>query len=229
MTIREYTNKGSREVNQDYVMYELLENGNAIFVVADGMGGYSHGEVASRIVAESIIDSVAAHYREETDVRRLMAEAYDYANDTLALKRIALEGCEMGTVVVSAYYDGHSIHVTWLGDSRCYLFRNGKQLYCTEDHSILNQLHKIKTLRGYDEDRYASIVTRCVMGDDKLGKIETIRVEVQKDDVLILCTDGFHKELDVRMLLNEEKSSNDMLDAKSESMNDNYTFLKITI
>lgn len=229
MTIREYTNKGSREVNQDYVMYELLENGNAIFVVADGMGGYSHGEVASRIVAESIIDSVAAHYKEEADVRRLMAEAYDYANDTLALKRIALEGCEMGTVVVSAYYDGHSVHVTWLGDSRCYLFRNGKQLYCTEDHSILNQLHKIKTLRGYDEDRYASIVTRCVMGDDKLGKIETIRIEVQKDDVLILCTDGFHKELDVRMLLNEEKSNNDVLDAKSESMNDNYTFLKIVI
>lgn len=229
MTIREYTNKGSREVNQDYVMYELLENGNAIFVVADGMGGYSHGEVASRIVAESIIDSVAAHYKEEADVRRLMTEAYDYANDTLALKRIALEGCEMGTVVVSAYYDGHSVHVTWLGDSRCYLFRNGKQLYCTEDHSILNQLHKIKTLRGYDEDRYASIVTRCVMGDDKLGKIETIRIEVQKDDVLILCTDGFHKELDVRMLLNEEKSNNDVLDAKSESMNDNYTFLKIVI
>lgn len=229
MTIREYTNKGSREVNQDYVMYELLENGNAIFVVADGMGGYSHGEVASRIVAESIIDSVAAHYKEEADVRRLMAEAYDYANDTLALKRIALEGCEMGTVIVSAYYDGHSVHVTWLGDSRCYLFRNGKQLYCTEDHSILNQLHKIKTLRGYDEDRYASIVTRCVMGDDKLGKIETIRIEVQKDDVLILCTDGFHKELDVRMLLNEEKSNNDVLDAKSESMNDNYTFLKIVI
>lgn len=229
MTIREYTNKGSRETNQDYVMYELLENGNAIFVVADGMGGYSHGEVASRIVAESIIDSVAAHYQEEADVRRLMAEAYDYANDTLALKRIALEGCEMGTVVVSAYYDGHSAHVTWLGDSRCYLFRNGKQLYCTEDHSILNQLHKIKTLRGYDEDRYASIVTRCVMGDDKLGKIETIRIEVQKDDVLILCTDGFHKELDVRMLLNEEKSTDDVLDAKSESMNDNYTFLKIVI
>lgn len=229
MTIREYTNKGSREVNQDYVMYELLENGNAIFVVADGMGGYSHGEVASRIVAESIIDSVAAHYKEEADVRRLMAEAYDYANDTLALKRIALEGCEMGTVVVSAYCDGHSVHVTWLGDSRCYLFRNGKQLYCTEDHSILNQLHKIKTLRGYDEDRYASIVTRCVMGDDKLGRIETIRVEVQKDDVLILCTDGFHKELDVRMLSDEEKSNNEVLDAKSESMNDNYTFLKIVI
>lgn len=229
MTIREYTNKGSREVNQDYVMYELLENGNAIFVVADGMGGYSHGEVASRIVAESIIDSVAAHYQEEADARQLMAEAYDYANDTLALKRIALEGCEMGTVVVSAYYDGHSVHVTWLGDSRCYLFRSGKQLYCTEDHSILNQLHKIKTLRGYDEDRYASIVTRCVMGDDKLERIETIRVEVQKDDVLILCTDGLHKELDVRMLLNEEKSTNDVLDAKSESMNDNYTFLKIVI
>ena len=229
MTIFEYTNKGSREENQDYIVHELLENDRAIFIVADGMGGYSHGDVASRLVAEAIIDSVSAHYQDEADISHLMAEAYDYANDTLAIKRITLGGCEMGTVVVSLYYDGHAAHVTWLGDSRCYLFRDGKQLFCTQDHSILSQLRKIKTLRGYDEDEYASIVTRCVMGDDKLGKIETVRMEVQPGDILILCTDGFHKELDVRLLLNEDKSSKERLDAKAESMNDNYSFIKIRV
>ena len=229
MIVTQYTNKGSRPENQDYTTYELLENNHAIFVVADGMGGYSHGDVASRLVADAIIDSVSAHYKHETDIVRLMAEAYDYANDSLAIKRIAMGGCEMGTVVVSLFYDGHAAHVTWLGDSRCYLFRNGKQMFCSQDHSILSQLKKIKTLRGYDEDKYASIVTRCVMGDDQLGKIETVRMEVQPGDVLILCTDGFHKELDVRILLNEEKSSKDKLDAKAESMNDNYSFIKIIV
>ena len=131
MTITEYTNKGSRNQNQDYVTHELLENNHAIFVVADGMGGYSHGDVASRLVADAIIDCVSSHYLQEADVVHLMAEAYDYANDTLAIKRIAMGGCEMGTVVVSLYYDGHAAHITWLGDSRCYLFRNGKQLFCT--------------------------------------------------------------------------------------------------
>ena len=229
MTITEYSNKGARPENQDYVVHELLENDHAIFVVADGMGGYSHGDVASRFVADAIIDSVSAHYKYEADIMRLMAEAYDYANDSLAIKRIALGGCEMGTVVVTLFYDGHAAHVTWLGDSRCYLFRDGKQMFCTQDHSILSQLRKIKTLRGYNEDEYASIVTRCVMGDDKLGKIETVKMEVQSGDVLILCTDGFHKDLDVRILLNEDKSSKEKLDAKSESMNDNYSFIKIVI
>ena len=229
MTITEYSNKGSRAENQDYVAHEILDNNHAVFVVADGMGGYSYGDVASRIVADAIIDSVSAHYQKEADIVRLMAEAYDYANDSLAIKRIALGGCEMGAVVVSLYYDGHAAHVTWLGDSRCYLFRGGKQIYCTQDHSILSQLRKIKTLRGYDDDKYASIVTRCIMGDDKLGKIETIKLEVLPNDVIILCTDGFHKELDVRILLDETKSSKVSLDSKEDNMNDNYSFIKIII
>ena len=229
MTIFEYTNKGSREENQDYIVHELLENDRAIFIVADGMGGYSHGDVASRLVAEAIIDSVSAHYQDEADISHLMAEAYDYANDTLAIKRITLGGCEMGAVVVSAYYDGNAFHVTWLGDSRCYLFRGGKQMYCTQDHSILSQLQKIKTLRGYDEDRYASIVTRCVMGDDKLGKIETVKIEVNKGDVILLCSDGFHKGIDVRMILDDRRCTKEKLDAKAPTMNDNYSFIKISI
>lgn len=229
MNIIEYTNKGAREENQDYVAHVLLDDNRAIFVVADGMGGYSYGDVAARLVADSIIDSVSAHYINEKNIARLMSEAYDYANDSLSIKRYALGGCEMGSVVVSAYYDGQSAHVTWLGDSRCYLFRNGKQLYCTQDHSILSQLRKIKTLRGYEEDKYASIVTRCVMGDDKLGKIETIKLAVNKGDILILCSDGFHKGQDVRILLDDDKCKKEKLDEYSDYMNDNYSFIKIVI
>ena len=229
MKISEYTNKGGRKENQDFVLYEMLEDNHAIFVVADGMGGYSHGDLASRLVAEAIVDSVSVHYKDEADVVRLMAEAYDYANESLAIKRIVLGGCEMGTVVVSVYYDGNAAHVTWLGDSRCYLFRDGKQLYCTQDHSLLSELHKENAFCGFNEERLSSIVTRCIMGDDSIGKIETYRLVVQPGDVLILCSDGFYKELDVRMLLEANESLKDRLDAMSESLNDNYSFLKIVI
>lgn len=228
MKITKYSNKGSRQENQDHISYELLEDNKAIFVVTDGMGGYSHGDVASHIVADAIVDSVSVHYKEEKNVARLVAEAYDYANETLAIKRIALGGCQMGTVVVSVFYDGEKAHITWLGDSRCYIIRNHKIVYQTDDHSILSQLRKIKTLRGYEEDRYASIVTRCIMGDDKLGKIETVKVQLKPKDIMVLCTDGFHKELDVEILLDEDNLI-PSLDDRAGQMNDNFTFLKIEL
>lgn len=87
----------------------------------------------------------------------------------------------------------------------------------------------IKTLRGYDEDRYASIVTRCVMGDEKLGKIETVKMEVLPKDILILCTDGFHKELDIRILLDERNSTKEKLDSNADSMNDNFSYIRIVV
>lgn len=52
-------------------------------------------------------------------------------------------------------------------------------------------------------------------------------MEILPNDVIILCTDGFHKELDVRILLNEKKSSRESLDAKADNMNDNYSYIKI--
>lgn len=54
MNITEYSNKGSRTVNQDYVIHRSLSADSAIFVLADGMGGYSHGEIAAQTVSTKL-------------------------------------------------------------------------------------------------------------------------------------------------------------------------------
>ncbi len=228
MNIKSYSNKGSRDENQDYVLYETFPEGRAIFVVADGMGGYSHGAVASRIVAESIIDYVRNN-KDNENPGLLMSGAYEYANESLALKRIELDGREMGSVVVSLYLDRNDAYITWLGDSRCYLYRDGREAYCTEDHSILSQLKKIKTLHRYEDDKCAAIVTRCIMGDDQLGKIESVKITTAHNDTFVLCTDGFHKEINMTKALNYDGSKKDELDDLMSNMADNYSFIRVGI
>ena len=58
----EYTNRGCRECNQDYVLSKTLSDSSSLFVIADGMGGYAHGEVASMIVATAISEFVEINF-----------------------------------------------------------------------------------------------------------------------------------------------------------------------
>ena len=61
MNVFQYTNQGCRKINQDYCLYKKLNDDKSVFVVADGMGGYSFGEIASLVVANSIIEYVSEH------------------------------------------------------------------------------------------------------------------------------------------------------------------------
>lgn len=75
------------------------------------------------------------------------------------LKRIASTNQKMGCVIaVLLLTDGYA-HFTWLGDSRIYMYRNGYEVYRTEDHSIVNELAKIKILSADSYEKYSSIVT----------------------------------------------------------------------
>ena len=60
----EYTNNGNREENQDYIVHGSLPENSDIFVVADGMGGYSDGAVAAKIVSDAIIDFVELNFKQ---------------------------------------------------------------------------------------------------------------------------------------------------------------------
>lgn len=82
----EYTNKGSREENQDYLSWSSLSDRSSIYVLADGMGGYNYGDVAAKIVAESIIEFSVQNLGKCTPVE-LLKESLSYANDCLMLKK----------------------------------------------------------------------------------------------------------------------------------------------
>ena len=137
MKVVTYTNKGRRKQNQDYLGWQPIGEDSSIFVVADGMGGYSYGDIAAQFVTDSIIEFVEEN-REKYSPSVLLSEALKYANDSLCLKRLALGAKNMGSVVVVLYLLAGTAHLSWVGDSRIYLSRKNHIIYQTEDHSVIN-------------------------------------------------------------------------------------------
>jgi len=228
MEILKYTNKGSRHENQDFIAYKVLSHGTAVFTIADGMGGYTNGDVAARVVGESIVDYVESNI-EKMPPTELIKEAVEYSNDSLMLKRIALGSQKMGCVIAVLLLIKGDAYITWLGDSRIYLFRGNREVYHTEDHSIINELSKIKTLNAESYQKYASIVTRSVMGDDKLGVIEVSHTTTEDGDVFVLCTDGLHKEFSIDAIVNNRECLQDFFDQRASKFKDNFSFIKVIL
>lgn len=228
MVIFDYSNKGSRPGNQDFIAYRVLSPAAAVFVIADGMGGYTNGDVAARVVAESIVEYAESNM-EKMPPTLLLKEAVHFSNASLMLKRLALGMPKMGCVVAVLLLVGPDAFMTWLGDSRIYLYRDKREVYRTEDHSVINELGKNGMLDARSCQRYASVVTRSVMGDDKPGLVEVSHAVVETGDIFVLCTDGFYKEIDMELAVNYDDSQRGILDEKGQNIGDNFSFIKIQV
>lgn len=228
MKIFQYTNKGSREVNQDFVIHGSLPDNSAVFVVADGMGGYSDGATASKVVSEAIYDFIEMNYLQYTPAV-ILKEAISFANDALMLKRMTMAAQKMGCVITVLFVTGGSAYLTWLGDSRIYMYRDGQEVYRTEDHSVVNELAKIKTLRASSYEKYSSIVTKSIMGEDPIDVAPVRKIEIEPGDFFVLCSDGFHKEIDMTKALSYDDSKKEELDVVADTISDNFSFIKVEI
>ena len=228
MKVFEYTNKGCREENQDYVVHGSLPENSCVFIVADGMGGYDEGATASKVVGDALLDFIELNYA-SFEPAVLLQKAIPFANDVLMLKRIALGASKMGCVITILLISKKYAYLTWLGDSRIYMYRNGEEVYRTEDHSIVNELAKIKTLAPSSYEKYASVVTKSIMGDEPVDLAPIRKVEIEKGDVFILCTDGLHKEIDMTRVLGYNDSKKYEFDSFAPSVSDNFSFIKVEV
>lgn len=228
MNVIQYTNKGGREENQDYLFWSSLSDSASVYVLTDGMGGYSYGDIAAKVVTDSIIEFVEQNLSTCSPVE-LLREALSYANDCLMLKKMALSVKQMGCVVVALLIVGEDAYLTWLGDSRIYMFRDNAEVFRTTDHSIVNELSKIKTLRAEDIDRYAAIVTKSIMGEDTLDDVPIRKVKIESGDVFVLCSDGFHKEFSVSSLANNSEKAIEEMDLSIHEASDNVSFMIVSI
>jgi len=165
---------------------------NQVFVVADGMGGHSHGEIASRIAVDAIRDFVVRTndadatlpFEMDTSLGRhgnRLRAAIRSAHDRVlrAIRQDAsLHG--MGTTVVGILLDGDSAAVAHVGDSRAYRLRGGKLELLTQDHTWEEQAraHPLK-----------NVVTRALGGEAEI-EIDVKEWLVEKGDLFLLCSDG---------------------------------------
>jgi len=165
-----------------------------LWAVADGMGGHTVGDFASRSVIEALsqvaspdsLGSFVADAREQLQLanRQLRAEA--------AARKVPLIGT---TVVVLLACDGYCACL-WAGDSRIYLYRNGRLRLLTRDHSQAEEL-KSRGADVADDATYYGAghgVTRAVGALGTLN-VDEVRVEVVDGDVFLLCSDGLTNEV----------------------------------
>lgn len=227
MKIIEFSSKGNRKENQDFIAYKLMGDEAGIFVVTDGMGGYAKGAEAAKVCAEAIVEYFEGHWYDNIDDDEKLRQSFIYANESLSFKRFALGVKTMGCCLVASLIKNGAVRFLWLGDTRGYLFRNGEEIYRTQDHSIVNELAKIKTLRAEDIERYSNVVTRSMMGDDNLGYLKIEKQDYLPGDIIFLCSDGLHKQVEPERIISSDSQMKAMIAEVSSRFDDNFTYLEI--
>lgn len=187
------TDKGKvRSRNEDFI-YAPQNGGGFFAVVADGMGGHKAGEVASRIVVETVVERLKELEPDgvtEDAVRSALiaanASVWDESQTDAGLRG-------MGSTATIAAFNGSAAIIGHVGDSRAYLFRGGKLSQITKDHSYVQMLID----NGYITSKQAlyhpnkNVITRSV-GTEDIIEVDTFTVPVQKGDALLLCSDGLN-------------------------------------
>lgn len=180
-----------RKINED----ACLALGDAgVWVVADGMGGHAAGDVASKMVIDTINDMVSRHGLPSV---RSISEALQQANSSLwQYSRSELHGHTAGSTVVVLLIDKFHYHLLWAGDSRGYILRDTQLRQLTRDHSQVNELVEQGLLASCDAEQHelANVITRAVGVDESLI-IDVVSGVWQPGDLFLLCSDGLTKEL----------------------------------
>lgn len=189
-----------RPHNEDYV---LMDGPRGLFVLADGMGGYNAGEVASRVACEQVMrflqQQPASEQSEQASPtvlawawRQRLEQAVDRANiSVLELSQANADYEGMGTTIVVAVVIGDALWVAHVGDSRAYRWRAGHLLQLTRDHSLLQEQVDLGLITA-EQARLSlrrNLVTRAV-GIDPLLDTEVHCHEFAPGDVVLLCSDG---------------------------------------
>lgn len=165
-----------------------------LFAVADGMGGHNAGELASKIAIETMEkQSSALKGISLEDIQAWMLQAMEEANKQVykaASDSVETEG--MGTTLTALVINGKKAVVGHIGDSRVYLWRDKSLSLLSEDHSIVNELIRLGQLteESARHHPHKNVLSRA-LGVERNINSDCFQIEIQDNDVFILCTDGF--------------------------------------
>jgi PPM family protein phosphatase len=190
-----------RNHNEDNL---LLLPEEQLFCVADGMGGHSSGEIASRIAVDELAEFFKLTSRDQDATWPYkMDKARNYDENRLAtgIKLANVRIFEratndpkyrgMGTTIVSVYFAAAQAYVAHVGDSRVYQLRDGVLTQVTEDHSLLNDYLKAKKLTPEEVEAFPhkNVIVRALGMKDTV-QVDLVRLEPQEGDIFLLCSDG---------------------------------------
>lgn len=194
-----------RKNNQDYYYTPKTGDKVEIAIVADGMGGYKGGDVASQLCVNTIVRLFDSKYTEDTDIEELLYECINAANIAVydrASESEYLRG--MGTTVVLAAFVDKKVYVLNVGDSRAYhINKENEAKQITVDHTLVQEyinLGKI-TKQEARTHNYRHVITRAI-GTDKRVMIDLFKLELKDEEHILLCSDGMYEYIDCEIIKN---------------------------
>lgn len=219
-----------RTANQDTIAWRVSEDGRqALLVVADGMGGYQGGEVASRIAVDTVMEvltpwlsSGAGQPDEPDDAIQL---AINLASERISERRLGdPDLAKMGTTLVVVWVIDGEAHVAHLGDSRCYLAHKGSLECQTRDDTVVQNMLDDGSIRPDDVPHvpFRNVLTRALGASSAIASFRRVRMEA--GDALLLCSDGLTGALPEDQwlpLMSEHESPEDKAQALVDASLDN--------
>ena len=186
----------AREINEDYYYISKPEDNIQVYILADGMGGYNGGEVASKLATTTALSYIQSNFdsipKEKEDILNLVKSAMEYANMVVYEKSNTekeLEG--MGTTLEVCLIYNNKAYIGHVGDSRVYRIRKEFIRKLTHDHSYVQKLVKDGTIT----EEEASHHPKRNMLMKALGCTAFVEPDVTvkgfiKDDIILMCSDG---------------------------------------
>ena len=189
-----------RQYNEDslYVcsIDDDISSKGLLLGVADGMGGHNGGDVASQMAVKTVGEYYSSEddVSDSTSIQEVMIRLVQKANSSIY--SVSTEDCNlsgMGTTLTSVCVRGEEAFLAHVGDSRAYLFRDGVLTQLTDDHSLVAQAVREGILTPEQAARHPqrNIITRALGTKDNV-EVDSLVINIQKDDILLLASDGLH-------------------------------------
>jgi serine/threonine protein phosphatase PrpC len=203
-TIVEETRIGARSMNQDRVGHWRTPQ-SLLMVVADGLGGHLHGEIAAQIALQHFQAAFEHHARPALEApERFLSQGMAAAHAAILreARRLELPDTPRTVIVACVVQDGHA-HWTHVGDCRLYLVRAGRIVLRTRDHTVLQQLLDEGRVREEaittHPDRHRLL--QCLGSLQAPRPSAAQKARLARNDLLVLCSDGLWGPLTQRQLL----------------------------
>jgi serine/threonine protein phosphatase PrpC len=200
--------------NQEDFIFPIAGSANTsdkIFIVCDGVGGSESGEFASKIVAEHVGQALQKSDLEKITIQKVNSLLSEAKNKLIAFAKLNNVTNMATTLTLLVLKEKHAF-IAWCGDSRIYHIRNGKVLYKTSDHSLVNSLIKSGEI-SEDEARkhpQRNVILKAIQNDSINPDAEGFEIiEIKTGDYFLLCTDGVLENIgdrELNIILNENKS-----------------------
>ena len=197
----------TRSMNQDSFYVSENDNGLNLFILADGMGGYKGGEIASKVAVTAVSKYITEKFEEvskdKESILDLLEEAIIFANSAIYEESEQDEELQdMGTTLEVILIYKQKVYIGHVGDSRIYRIRKNNMKKITTDHSYVEKLiqdGEITREESYNHPKKNLLIK--ALGTDEEVEPDIIYTVLNKNDMLIVCSDGLTNMIPEREIL----------------------------